>query len=555
MLERIKKELKEKILKETSYEIDVEIPKRGDYDLAIPLFRLLKSTQLDLNVLYKQIETVVSNHDFVVNIDLIGAFVNIKIDQEKFSKVVLNEICKNDHDFGSDTPNNEVIVIDYSSPNIAKNFSVGHLRSTVIGHSLKLIYQKLGYQVVGINHLGDWGTQFGKLLVAYKYWGNLEEIKQNPIAELQKIYIKFHEEVEKNPQLDDEAREAFKDLEMGDEAKLKLWSYFKDESLKEFMKVYDLLSVVFDSYAGEAFYNDKMDKVIDLLANKNLLKIDDGATIIDLGDDIPPALIKRSDGATLYMTRDLAALLYRYETYHMDKALYLVGNEQKLHFEQLRRIVALLELPIEVIHVNFGLVLIGGKKMSTRSGTTANLYDVIIESIKEAKAAILEKNPNLSNIDEASRKIGVGAIVFNDLKNERNLNIDFDLEQMLRFEGQTGPYLQYTSVRINSILKQVPFDISKVCYNLYVNEIYFELVKLLSIFPETIKKAAIENNPSVISKYLLSLAQTFNSFYGKTKILVEEQDVLHSNLLLISNVRTIINEGLRLLGIKYLDEM
>ncbi len=555
MLDLVKVELKEKILTNLNYEVDIEIPRRGDYDLAIPLFRLLKSTNLKLPFLYEQINNVIITHPHVKSTELIGAFLNIKLNAQSFSKSVLTTVYQLEDRFGEEPTNNEVVVIDYSSPNIAKNFSVGHLRSTVIGHSLKLIFQKLGYTVVGINHLGDWGTQFGKLLVAYDLWGNEEKLKEAPIDELQRIYIKFHEVAEKNPQLEDEARQAFKELEEGDKEKLKLWTYFKDESLKEFMKVYDLLNVHFDSYAGEAFYNDKIDHVIDVLSSKNLLKIDDGATIIDLGDDIPPALIKRSDDATLYMTRDLAALLYRYETYNMNKTLYLVGNEQKLHFEQLKRIVELLELPIEVVHVNFGLVLIDGKKMSTRSGTNANLHDVLLESISDAKAAIMEKNPTLESIDEASRAIGVGAVVFNDLKNDRNLNIDFNLENMLRFEGQTGPYLQYTSVRINSILKEAKLDINQVDYSLFENPSYFDLVKQISTFSEAIKKAAEEYNPSVISKHLLALAQLFNSFYGQNRILVDDVATLNTNLLLISNVRTVINEGLRLLGIKYLDEM
>jgi len=555
LLDLVKVELKEKILANLNYEVDIEIPRRGDYDLAIPLFRLLKTTNLKLPILYEQINNVIITHPHVKSIELIGAFLNIKLNSQSFSKSVLTTVYKLEDRFGEEPTNNEVVVIDYSSPNIAKNFSVGHLRSTVIGHSLKLIFQKLGYTVVGINHLGDWGTQFGKLLVAYDLWGNEEKLKETPIDELQRIYIKFHEVAENKPELEDEARQAFKELEEGDQEKLKLWTYFKDESLKEFMKVYDLLNVNFDSYAGEAFYNDKIDHVIDVLNSKNLLKIDDGATIIDLGDDIPPALIKRSDGATLYMTRDLAALLYRYETYNMNKALYLVGNEQKLHFEQLKRIVELLELPIEVVHVNFGLVLIDGKKMSTRSGTNANLHDVLLESISDAKAAIMEKNPTLESIDEASRAIGVGAVVFNDLKNDRNLNIDFNLENMLRFEGQTGPYLQYTSVRINSILKEAKLDINQVDYSLFENPSYFDLVKQISTFSEAIKKAAEEYNPSVISKHLLALAQLFNSFYGQNRILVDDVATLNTNLLLISNVRTVINEGLRLLGIKYLDEM
>ncbi len=555
MLEAIKQQLKQHILLETSFDIEVEVPKRGNYDLAIPLFRIIKEHKLSLAHVFEQVKNVLEKEAIVKAVELIGAFVNIKLEEASFSKQVLGEVYKLKDQFGTEYDKDENIVIDYSSPNIAKNFSVGHLRSTVIGHSLKLIYQKLGYRVTGVNHLGDWGTQFGKLLVAYELWGNLDELKKNPIVELQRIYVKFHDEAEIDPSLEDKAREKFKQLELGDKNSLALWQYFKDESVKEFMRVYELLDVYFDSYDGESFFNDKMDKVVALLESKNLLKIDDGATIVDLGDEMPPALIKRSDGATLYMTRDLAAVLYRYETYHMNRALYLVGNEQKLHFEQLKAVVKLLELPIEIIHVNFGLVLIDGKKMSTRSGTAANLYDVIIEAIEEAKKAILDKNPNLDNIDEVATQIGVGAIIFNDLKNERNLNIDFDLEKMLKFEGQTGPYLQYTSVRINSILKQASLDISMVDYQVFEDELYFDLVKQIANFKETIKRSANDYNPSIIAKYLLNLAQTFNSFYGRAKILVENEKKLHTNLLLIYVIRIIINEGLRLLGIKYLDEM
>ena len=393
------------------------------------------------------------------------------------------------------------------------------------------------------------------MIVAYLRWGNSEKIKQNPIAELQSLYVKFHEEMGKDSSLEEEAREVFRKMELGDEKYLKLWKTFREESLKEFMHVYDILKVKFDSYAGEAFYNDKIDDLVKKIEKLNLLKIDDGATIINLGDDIPPALIKRSDGGTLYITRDLTALLYRFKTYNFSKILYVVGNEQKLHFEQLKRVSDLMGYNFDLVHVNFGLVLIDGKKMSTRSGTNANLLTIINEAIKEAEKQILEKNPNLENIKEISRKIGIGAIIFNDLKNERNLDIDFDLENMLKFEVQTGPYIQYSGVRINSILKNETIDETLIDYQVFNDEAYFELIKLVDSFSEIIDKALKDNSPSVVAKYLLTLSQSFNRFYGKHKIVVDDKNLLNTNLTLIKAVRLVLNEGLRLLGIDYLDEM
>jgi arginyl-tRNA synthetase len=344
-------------------------------------------------------------------------------------------------------------------------------------------------------------------------------------------------------------------MELGDENYLKLWQVFRKESLKEFTNVYDILKVRFDSYAGEAFYNDKIEAVVDKLEDLKLLEIDDGATIVNLGDEMPPALIKRSDGGTLYITRDLTALLYRHENYNFSKILYVVGNEQKLHFEQLKKVSYLMGYDFDLVHVNFGLVLIDGKKMSTRSGTNANLLTIIKEAILEAKNQILEKNPQLENIHDISKKIGVGAIIFNDLKNERNLDIDFDLENMLKFEGQTGPYVQYSSVRINSILKKETIKDNLIDYKVFKDEFYFELIKLVDSFVEIIDKARLDNSPSIIAKYLLALSQSFNRFYGKHKIIVDDKGILNANLALIKAVRLVLNEGLRLLGIDYLDEM
>lgn len=551
----LKEELNRRLHDTLKIDVLIEEPKRGDYDLAIPLFRYAKELNKPLLTIFESFKTVLIENEYINEIDFINGFLNIKLNEIRYSKLVLENILEEDVNYATLPSNGKTVVIDYSSPNIAKNFSIGHLRSTVIGHSLKLIYEKSGYKVIGINHLGDWGTSFGKMIVAYLRWGDSQKIKLDPISELQNLYVKFHEEALKDPTLEEEARDVFRKMELGDENYLKLWQVFRKESLKEFTNVYDILKVRFDSYAGEAFYNDKIEAVVDKLADLKLLEIDDGATIVNLGDEMPPALIKRSDGGTLYITRDLTALLYRHENYNFSKILYVVGNEQKLHFEQLKKVSYLMGYDFDLVHVNFGLVLIDGKKMSTRSGTNANLLTIIKEAILEAKNQILEKNPQLENIHDISKKIGVGAIIFNDLKNERNLDIDFDLENMLKFEGQTGPYVQYSSVRINSILKKETIKDNLIDYKVFKDEFYFELIKLVDSFVEIIDKARLDNSPSIIAKYLLALSQSFNRFYGKHKIIVDDKGILNANLALIKAVRLVLNEGLRLLGIDYLDEM
>ena len=529
--------------------IVIEEPKRVSSDLAIPLFKIAKETNKPIIEVANEMKAIIK-HPFIKEVVFDRGFLNIYFDRQAYSINVLKHI--KDDTYATLAPNKRVVCIDYSSPNIAKSFSVGHLRSTVIGASLYKIYQKRGYQVIGINHLGDWGTQFGKMIVAFDLWGNEEALRENPIDYLQSLYVKYHEH--ESDELDDQARKAFKQLEDGDERVYKLWSYFKEESLKEFMKMYEMLNVSFDSYHGEAFYNDKMDNIVNELKQKELTEVDDGAVIVRLGEDIPPALIQRSDGATLYMTRDLSALMYRYDHYHFDKVLYVVGNEQKLHFTQLKRLSGLMGYDFDITHVNFGLVLMDGKKMSTRGGKTVKLYDVLQEAILMAKKAIEEKNPDLDNKDLTAKKIGVGAIIFNDLKNDRNLDIDFNLEEMLSFEGLTGPYLQYSSVRIYSMLKQQTLN-DLIDARLFDNELYYKLRGGLSQFSLILDRVIIENGPHVLSRYLLNLASVFNQFYGAHKVIVEDETIKNTNLLLIQAVRVVLNEGMRLLGMEYLDEM
>lgn len=556
MIEQIKLELRQLLFDHLDIEdVVLEVPKRGDSDLAIPLFGYQKQMGKKLPEIFDLFKDILIQHHLVESVVFTAGFLNIYLKRLEVSKSILNSIHDEKQSFGTQPNNNKTVVIDYSSPNIAKSFSVGHLRSTVIGNSLKLIYQKLGYNVVGINHLGDWGTQFGSMMVAYRMWGDKDKIKANPIDELQALYVRFHEAAEKDESLKQEARDAFLKLEQEDPEYTKLWTYFREVSLQEFMNMYDILDVSFDSYNGEAFYNDKMDRVIKELEDKNLLVEDQGAMVVKLEEDTPPVLIKRSDGATLYTTRDLAALLYRNDTYHFDKALYVVGNEQKLHFENLKKVVKMMGYNFNIEHINFGLVLQDGKKMSTRKGKTTKLDYVLNQAVLKAKQAIEEKNPNLENKDQVAKVVGIGAVIFNDLKNDRTLNIEFDLDGMLKFEGQTGPYLLYSIVRIFSILKSNTLDVSQVDYTLYQDENYYSLIKVLDQFPSIVQRAAESYTPSTVAKYLLQLSQEFNTFYAKVKINDSNDVVRQTNLLLVESILNILIEGLRLLGMKHLEAM
>lgn len=567
MIEKIKLELKEKLeaFYKDKYQMDiqmvVETPKKAEMgDISVPMFMAVKALRKPMPEIVAEAMEAIKGFELpILSITNAGAFINMFIDKKELSKEIIVKAVKEDSNYGSSTIGlNKNIVLDYSSPNIAKSFSVGHLRSTMIGNSLKLILQKCGYHTVAINYLGDWGTQFGKMIVAIEKWGNIDEIKKDPINELSRLYVKVNDEEKLNPEIAEEARLAFRKIELGEEKYVKMWSWIREESLKESEQIYKLLDVTFDSYNGEAFYNDKMEPVVNELEAKGILTLDQGAQVVKLDGDIPPALIKRSDGGTLYITRDLAAVFYRKNEYKFDKALYVVGGEQKLHFEQLKGVLKKMgydDLSDSIYHVNFGLVLKDGKKMSTRKGNVVKLYDILMQAIAQAKAQIEEKNPNMENKDEIATKVGCGAVVFNDLKNFRALDYEFDINQMVKFEGQTGPYLQYTGVRIASILKDKEFDINNLDVNLFEKPHYFELVKLISQFRMTVEKASEEFAPSVVAKYLLSLAASFNKFYSLKKINVEDEKTRNTNFALAKSVRIVLNEGLRLLGIHYLDEM
>ena len=538
----------------------VEQPKNMEMgDIAVPVFSVMKTIGKPLPAVVAEIKDLLLNSfPAIKEINPTGGFLNVRVEKEEMCSNILKDVVTNLDNYGSSRVGaGKTVVIDYSSPNIAKSFSIGHLRSTMIGNSLKLINRKCGFDVVGINYLGDWGTQFGKMIVAYKKWGNLEQIKADPINELTKLYVLFHDEAKAHPEYEDEAREAFKRLEDGEEEYLELWKWIREESLKESEQIYELLRVNFDSYNGEAYYNDKMEPIVDELVEKGLLVDDQGAKIVRLGDDMPPALIKRRDGGSLYITRDLAAIFDRKNSYNFSKILYVVGNEQKLHFEQLKRVIALMgyEFGNEINHINFGLVLKDGKKMSTRGGGVVKLYDVLEMAMKLSYEQIVEKNPNITNPEEIARKVGCGAVVFNDLKNHRTLDYDFDLEKMLKFEGQTGPYLQYTGVRIASILRGNEYDVNNIDSSLFKEDIYFELARSIGEFKNVILRACEESAPSVIAKYLLGLAQIFNKFYGAVKINVSDEKIRNTNFLIAHATRIVINEGLRLLGIEYVEQM
>ena len=567
MIEEIKQQIKEcleKYYKET-YNVDaniiVEEPKNPAMgDIALPMFTMIKTLKKPVPEITKEASDVISkSFDVIENINPTGPFINIVLNKALISKHIIKDVFEKKEEYGTSTiGNGQTVVLDYSSPNIAKSFSVGHLRSTMIGNSLKLILNRCGYKTVSINYLGDWGTQFGKMIVAIEKWGNLDEIKKDPINQLGKLYVKINNEEKDHPELAEESREAFRKIELGEKKYVDMWKWIREESLKESEQIYKLLNVSFDSYNGEAFYNDKMDTVVKELEDKGLLIEDQGAKIVELGDSIPPALIKRSDGGTLYITRDLAAVFWRKKEYNFDKALYVVGGEQKLHFTQLKGVLAKMgheDLADSITHVNFGLVLKDGKKMSTRKGNVVKLYDILEQAIEASYKQIEEKNPDLENKDEIARKVGVAAVVFNDLKNFRGLDYEFDINQMVRFDGLTGPYLQYTSVRINSILGTNSFDVNNMDTSLFIKSHYFELVRQIASFKQTIEKAANEYSPNIIAKYLLTIAQSFNKFYALEKINVSDEKVRNTNFALAYAVRTIINEGLALLGIESVEKM
>lgn len=526
--------------------------KMGDY--AFPAFALAKIEHKNPALIAKDIAEKISDDNFT-SIQAVGPYVNFAIDHAKLVNATLNDVLTEKDHFGDQKLGEGNVPIDMSSPNIAKPMSMGHLRSTVIGNSIAKTLEKVGYTPIKINYLGDYGTQFGKLITAYRLWGNEEDVKKDPITNLFHYYVKFHEEAEKDPKLDDEGRAAFKKLENGDEEEIKLWKWFREVSLQEFNRIYKELGVTFDSYNGEAFFNDKMQPVVDELREKGLLEESRGAQVVNLGEDENPALILKSDGSSLYMTRDLAAALYRKKEYDFVMSLYVAGGEQSGHFKQLKQVLKKMgyDWADNIHHIPFGLITQGGKKLSTRKGNVVFLDKVLKDAVSLAQQQIEEKNPNLSNKDQVAHDVGVGAVVFHDLKNDRMDNFDFDLEEVVRFEGDTGPYVQYTNARAQSILRKANKEISMD--NLSLDDDWsFAVAKALADFPAIVEKASEKFEPSIIAKYALDLSKKFNKYYANVRIL-DEDDQLNARLALVQATSIVLTEALRLLGVNAPKEM
>ena len=555
-----------KVLEMDALEIEKTIekpkgPDNGDY--AFPCFRLAKTLRKAPPMIADDIKAKIkANQDEITKIEVVGGYVNFFVNKELLASEVLNKMAK-ENDYGkSERGNGKNIVIDYSAPNIAKPFHIGHLRSTVIGGALYNIYKYLGYNVIGINHLGDYGTQFGKLIEGYKMWGNEYDLDVDPIDALTQIYIRVNEACKQDEELLNRCRDNFKKLEDGDTYCVELWNRFKDLSLKEFQKVYDILGTKFDSWNGEAFYSDKMDEVVELLEKSGKLVKSEGARIIDLEDKgMAPCLIEKSNGSSTYATRDLAAILYRARTYDYDKALYVTSYEQVLHFKQIFEVAKLLGLDQKYIdgleHVSFGMVLLPSGKMSTREGTSIKLIDLLTEAISRAKTIIEQKNPYIGNKDEIARKVGVGAVIFNDLANNRVKDEVFDWDTILNFQGETGPYIQYTYVRTKSVIEKaqgVP-TIENVHMKELLDDASIKILKLIYEFEDILIQVTDKNEPSILSRYLIELAKSYSNFYNENKIINEDKNLQNARVYLTYSVGNVLKIGAGLLGIEMPEQM
>ena len=548
--------LKEKIEDLTLEEIValIEVPPNKEMgDFAFPCFRLAKVFRKAPNMIAADLAESIEAKDEISKVMPLGGYVNFFVNKSQLAENVIKDVLTKKENYGhSDLGEGKAVVIDFSSPNIAKPFHIGHIRTTVIGNALYKIYDSQGYNVVRVNHLGDYGTQFGKLIVAFKLWGSKEAVEANPIPELLKLYIQFHDEAEKKPEMEDEARAWFTKLENGDEEAKALWQWFRDESLKEFARVYDLLDIEFDSYAGESFYSDKMDTVIDQLKEKGLLEESQGTNVVDLEEyNMPPALITKNDGSTLYMTRDLAAAIYRKNTYDFDKCIYVVGSQQALHFQQLFKVLELMgfEWSKDLIHVPFGMVALEEGTMSTRKGRVVFLEDVLKQAIEKTKETVLSKNPNAKNVDEISKQVGVGAVVFQELSNSRVKDYTFSWERTLSFEGETGPYVQYTHARCCAVLRKANEEVTTdINYDLLSDGDAAEVLKVIGSFNKSILSAMRRNEPHIVTRFVLDLAQAFNKFYHDNPILVEDEELRKARLALVAATRQTLENGLGILG-------
>ena len=546
----------------------IEIPQdqsMGDY--AFPCFRLAKTMRKAPNLIAAELAEKLQGEQLFSEVSPVNAYVNMFVSREEMMKSTVSEVLEEKENFGrSNIGGNKKVIVEFSSPNIAKPFHIGHIRSTVIGNSLSKIYDALGYDVFKINHLGDYGTQFGKMICAYRRWGNREDVINSPIKTLLGYYTKFHVEVEEHPELEDEARAIFTKLEQGSKEEVELWQWFREESLKEFQRVYDMLGIEFDSYNGESFYSDKMPRFEKELSDKGLLQESKGAQVVDLEEyKLGTALIKKSDGSSLYITRDIAAAVYRKENYDFYKNIYVVATQQNLHFQQLFKILELMgyDWANQCVHVPFGMVRLEEGTMSTRHGRVVFLEDVLNGAIEKTREIIEEKNPNIENLEEITSQVGIGAVVFNELSNNRIKDYTFKWDQILNFDGETGPYVQYTHARCASLLRKAGEDIVAKAQDhknvdfalLAKSDSAYELTKLIYAFPGVVEQAGEKYEPSIITRHIIDIAQCFNKFYHDEHIIVDDEVEKTSKIALVIATKRVIATGIGLLGMKAPERM
>lgn len=544
----------------------VEVPtdaSMGDY--AFPCFKLAKTLRKVPNMIASELSEKLKGNALFEKVESVNAYVNFYMQRADVAKDTVAEVLEKGDDYGRNTlGEGKTMIVEFSSPNIAKPFHIGHIRSTVIGNSIYKILDFLGYDTVRINHLGDYGTQFGKMIVAYRKWGNKEDVERDPIPTLLALYTKFHEEADLDPGLEEEARAAFAKLENGSKEEYDLWHWFREESLKEFNRVYDMLGITFDSYAGESFYSDKMDRVLKWLKDDNLLEESDGANIVNLEKyGMSPALITKRDGSTLYITRDIAAALYRKETYNFYKNIYVVATQQNLHFQQWPKIVELMgcEWAKDCVHVPFGLVSLADGTMSTRAGRVVFLEDVLNRAVEQTKEIIKEKRVTTEDIDDIAKAVGIGAVVFNELSNSRIKDYVFSWDKILNFEGETGPYVQYTHARAASVIRNAGKDLEEKVKNIEIDAQYlksdsaYALVKLIYSLPDVIVEAGDKYEPSILTRHIVKIAQAFNKFYHDEHILVDDENEKLAKLALVVATKHALKNGLGLLGMKAPERM
>lgn len=544
----------------------IEIPKEktmGDY--AFPCFRLAKTLRKAPNLIAQDVAAKLEGSEILEKVQAVGPYVNMFVNKTWRAQFILGQV---DEAFSagkaygaSNVGEGKTVVMDYSSINVAKPFHIGHLRTTVIGNSISRMLQFMGYKTVSINHLGDWGTQFGKMVVAYRKWGNPEEVEKKGVRGLLELYVKFHEEAEKDPELDEIARATFTSMEQGDEEALALWKLFVDISLKEVSRVYDMLDVKFDSFLGESYFFTRTDELISILKEKNLLQESEGAQIVDLTEEnMPPCIVLKKDGSTLYATRDIAAAMYRKDTYDFDKCLYITGMEQILHFSQWFKVCEKIGFPWskDLVHIPYGLVSLEGGKLSTRGGNVIFLEDLLHEAVQKTKEIMMEKNPDLENMDQVAQQVGVGAVVFHDLFNNRIKDVTFSWDQVLNFDGETGPYVQYTFARASSVLRKAQWDPANqevIDMSLLTDEYSQEILKLIENFPKRVEEACQKWEPYMITRYTVALATAFNKFYHENSIMNAEENVKKARLKLTYVVTQVIKQGLYLIGVQAPEKM